>query len=155
MGPERLVTAVAGPAGPGGIDELLGRVAHGDRAAFAMVYRQVAAPVYNLVRAMTGDDARSATIAAEALTEVWRSASRYTPDAGGGLSWVMKIAGRYATGRVRAGLHVQVVSLALHGGFNQEEIGDLLGLAPQAVASLVRDGLLQLAEPAGIPEVSG
>lgn len=154
------MTAVAGSAvpdeeNPGGIDELLGRVARGDREAFTAVYRQVAEPVYRLVHAMEEEDTRTAKITAEALTEVWRSASRFTPAEGSGLSWVMKIAGRYAAGRVRAGRHAQVVSLALYGGLSQEEIGVLLGLTPETVARLIRDGLMQLAGSGGIAEISG
>ena len=39
------------------------------------------------------------------------------------------------------GMEQQVVRLALYGGYTQDEIGELLGLAPATVAGFIRDSL--------------
>jgi RNA polymerase sigma-70 factor (ECF subfamily) len=96
-----------GPAAPGwpdtpqAVDRLLGRVARGDRDAFAAVYDQVAGPVYGLVHRMVGDPARAERVTAEVLTEVWRTAAEFSPADGSGISWIMTMARRRAAGYLR------------------------------------------------------
>jgi RNA polymerase sigma-70 factor (ECF subfamily) len=89
------------PGWPDTVDRLLGRVARGDRDAFAAVYDQVAGPVYGLVQRMLGDPARAERVTAEVLTEVWRTASKFSPSDGSGISWIMTIARRRAVGAIR------------------------------------------------------
>jgi RNA polymerase sigma-70 factor (ECF subfamily) len=93
-----------GRAEGGGQDpaSLLGRVARGDHAAFEAVYDQLAGPVYGLVRKILRDPAQSEEVAQEVLIEVWRSASRFDPDRGSAVAWVMTIAHRRAVDRVRS-----------------------------------------------------
>jgi DNA-directed RNA polymerase specialized sigma24 family protein len=74
------------------VDGLLLRVAHGDAEAFADVYDQVADAVHGLVRRIVGDQSRAEQVTAEALVEVWRSASRFSPAQGSGTDWVMAVA---------------------------------------------------------------
>ena len=96
------------PPGPGwpdtpgaAVDRLLGKVARGDRDAFAAVYDQVAGPVYGLMHQRVGDPARAERVTAEVLTEVWRTASKFSPSDGSGISWIMTIARRRAVGFLR------------------------------------------------------
>jgi RNA polymerase sigma-70 factor (ECF subfamily) len=81
---------------------LLGRVARGDQGAFEHVYEQVAGPVYGLVLRVVRDPAQSEEVAQEVLVDVWRTASRYDPNRGSALAWVMTLAHRRAVDRVRS-----------------------------------------------------
>lgn len=179
---KRADIASAGPAHPdkkncGNLEHLLGRVAHGDEAAFAAVYDQAAGPVYGLACAMTGDAEWSQEVAAAALTEVWRAAPQYDPAQAGALAWIMTVARQHVVAHLRAARtrrarqnrawparhrnghpagdarsvigsgcapEQQAVLLALYGGYAQGEISDRLGLTPQVVAELIRDGLVQM-----------
>jgi RNA polymerase sigma-70 factor (ECF subfamily) len=84
------------------VDGLLLRVAHGDAEAFAAVYDQVAGAVYGLASRTVGDRSRAEQVVADVLLEVWRSASRFNPAEGSGLSWIMTMARRRAVSHARA-----------------------------------------------------
>jgi RNA polymerase sigma-70 factor, ECF subfamily len=91
-----------GHHGAASVDGLLARVADGDADAFAGVYDQLADAVHGLVRRIVGDQPRAEQVTAEALVEVWRSASRFSPAQGSGSDWVMAIARRRALSLVGA-----------------------------------------------------
>jgi RNA polymerase sigma-70 factor, ECF subfamily len=80
----------------GAVDVLLPRVARGDDEAFASVCDQLAGAVYGLVSRIVGDQGQAEQVTAEVLAEVRRSASRFSPAQGSGLSWVMTLARRRA-----------------------------------------------------------
>ena len=84
------------------IDQLLGAVARGDDAAFARLYDLLAPRVFGLARRVLRDPAQSEEMAQEVLVEVWRTAPRFDPDRGSGLSWVLTIAHRRTVDRVRS-----------------------------------------------------
>src|ERR1700742_2627304 len=95
MGWKRAESWAASPApagDPGDLAGLLGRVARGDEAAFALVYDQVAGPVFGAARTLTDDARWSQELAEEALAEVWRAAPRYDPSRESAWSWVMSVA---------------------------------------------------------------
>nr|WP_279497811.1 sigma-70 family RNA polymerase sigma factor [Actinomadura rubrisoli] len=81
---------------------LLDQVARGDESAFARVYDLVAGPVYGLVLRVLRDPAQSEEVAQEALIALWRTASRFDPERGSAMSWVMTLAHRRAVDRVRS-----------------------------------------------------
>jgi len=78
------------------LDGLLPRVARGNEKAFARVCDQVSDAVYGLVSRIVRDQSQAEQVAAEVLLEVWRSASRFSPAEGSGLSWIMTMARRRA-----------------------------------------------------------
>jgi RNA polymerase sigma-70 factor, ECF subfamily len=175
MRSKRADAARAEPAQPddsrqADLHELLGRVADGDEAALAAVYDQMAGVIYGLAGSMTDDVGWSRELTKGALTEVWRTAPSYDRSEGSARSWIVQTARRHIASRVLAarngpgdrdlawpdgdGLDVRepggqpehlAVLLALHGGYTRNEISDRLGLAPETVARLIREGLLRVA----------
>jgi RNA polymerase sigma-70 factor, ECF subfamily len=99
-------TGARAGAGSGGrdqdTDEMLARVARGDRDAFEALYDRLAGPAYGLIRKVVRDPAQSEEVTQEALLEVWRSASRFDAARGSAATWVMTIAHRRAIDRVRS-----------------------------------------------------
>jgi RNA polymerase sigma-70 factor, ECF subfamily len=84
------------------IDGLLRAVARGDDAAFTRLYDLLSPRVFGLARRVLRDPAQAEEMAQEVLVEVWRTASRFDPARGSGLSWVLTIAHRRTVDRVRS-----------------------------------------------------
>ena len=91
-------TAVAEP----NADSLLQAVARGDEAAFERLYDLVIGPVFGLIKRVVRDPAQSEEVAQEVMVELWRTATRYSPDRGSAMTWVMTLAHRRAVDRVRS-----------------------------------------------------
>ncbi|MGE2817060.1 sigma-70 family RNA polymerase sigma factor [Mycobacterium heidelbergense] len=86
----------------GDLDALLGRVARGDRDAFAAVYDLTKSRVFGLVVRVLRDAGYSEETTQEIYLEVWRTASEYDAAKGSALAWLMTMAHRRAIDRVRA-----------------------------------------------------
>lgn len=94
----------AGGAGPGPeeLRPLLARSARGDDAAFELLYRAVAGPVYGLALRILRSPVHAEEVAQEVLLEVWRTAAAYRPERGTVMTWVLTIAHHRAVDRVRS-----------------------------------------------------
>ena len=91
------------PAGAGPeLAELLQRSARGDRAAFAALYDATAARVHGLALRVVRDPAQAEEVTQEAFLEIWRTASRFDPDRGSAVSWVLTLVHRKSVDRVRS-----------------------------------------------------
>jgi RNA polymerase sigma-70 factor (ECF subfamily) len=83
-------------------EQLLGRVARGDQAAFGELYDQMAPRVLGLVRRLLIDHAQSEEVTQEIFLEIWQTATRYEEQRGGASTWIMTMAHRRAVDRIRA-----------------------------------------------------
>nr|WP_207345533.1 ECF RNA polymerase sigma factor SigK [Arthrobacter sp. E3] len=94
----RSVEALAPPSQ----EELIRLVASGDEAAFEILYDEVAPRVFGLVRRVVRDPAQSQEVTQEVFLDIWEQASRFDPDKGKAMSWILVIAHRKAVDKVRA-----------------------------------------------------
>lgn len=84
------------------VDQLLLRVAAGDRSAFTDLYDSVAPLVVGIARKVVRDPSRAEEIAHDALVDVWRRAPRFDPSRGSATGWIGTITRRRAIDVVRA-----------------------------------------------------
>ena len=82
--------------------DLLRRSALGDETAFAALYDATSRRLFGLVLRVVRDHAMSEEVTQEAYLDVWRHCTRFDPDRGSAISWLMTIAHRTAVDRVRA-----------------------------------------------------
>ena len=92
----------SGGSGAPDLGELFRRSARGDENAFAAVYDATAARVHGLVLRVIRDPAQAEEVTQETFLEAWRIASRFDPDRGSALSWLLTLAHRRAVDRVRS-----------------------------------------------------
>ena len=85
-----------------GLEDLLGRVAKGDQAAFEAVCARVGSTVFGVVRSVVRDRFQAQEVCQEVLLEVWRCASRFRSGRGSAMAWVTTVAHRRAIDRVRS-----------------------------------------------------
>lgn len=83
-------------------EQRLARVADGDRRAFAELYDATANRVFGLIRRLLVDPAQAEEVTQEVYLEIWQTASRYKPERGGAMSWMLTMAHRRAVDRIRA-----------------------------------------------------
>ena len=90
-----------GASGPDLVD-LLRLSSRGDEAAFAQLYDATASRVHGLALRVVRDPAQAEEVTQEAFLEIWRTASRFDPDRGSPLAWLLTITHRKAVDRVRS-----------------------------------------------------
>ena len=83
-------------------EDLLQRVAGGDRDAFAELYDATAPRVFGLVKRLLRDHAQSEEVTQEIFLEIWQTAARYDPNKGGAMAWMLTMTHRRAVDRIRA-----------------------------------------------------
>jgi RNA polymerase sigma-70 factor (ECF subfamily) len=145
------------------VDGLLARAAHGDADAFEAVYDQVADAVHGLMRRIVGDPSRAEQLTADALVEVWRSASLFSPAEGSGTDWIMAVARRRAMSQTSAAGDGRTAGLGLSGAAGAAERASGSLPAERCLASMPgpqREAVLlaycgytwrQVADLAGVP----
>ena len=82
--------------------DLLRSSARGDESSFARLYAATSARVFGLAVRAVRDSAQAEEVAQEAFLEIWRTASRFDPDRGSPLGWLLTIVHRKAVDRVRS-----------------------------------------------------
>jgi len=82
--------------------ELLKACSLGEEAAFATLYDATAARLFGLVLRTVRDRAQAEEVTQDAYLDIWRNSSRFDPDRGSALSWLMTIGHRKAVDRVRS-----------------------------------------------------
>ncbi|RAJ45414.1 RNA polymerase sigma-70 factor (ECF subfamily) [Kitasatospora sp. SolWspMP-SS2h] len=97
-----IATTTSRPDRAESLRHLLERTAHGDRAAYADLYEEIAPTVHGIALRVLRDAWQAEEVAQEALLEVWRSAPSYRPERGSAAAWVGTIAHRRAVDRVRS-----------------------------------------------------
>lgn len=98
-------------AQPVDLAELLGRISHGDEAAFGALFDALGASVYGLARRVIRDPARAEEVSQEVFMQVWQTAARFDAARGNAKSWVLTLAHRRAVDAVR---HDQAASNREH-----------------------------------------
>lgn len=100
---DRRLAAVP-PADPEGWADadLMRAVARGDEPAFGVLYDRLARMVYGVVRRVVRDPSQSDEVTQEVFVEVWRTATRFSPERGSVRTWVLTMAHRRAIDRVRS-----------------------------------------------------
>ena len=83
-------------------EDLLQRVATGDREAFARLYDRTAPRVFGLVKRLLRDHSQSEEVTQEVFLEIWQTATRYDTSKGGAIAWMLTMTHRRAVDRVRA-----------------------------------------------------
>ncbi|AYF77787.1 sigma-70 family RNA polymerase sigma factor [Nocardia yunnanensis] len=82
-------------------DHLVGRIAHGDRDAYAELYRRTRGLVYARVLNIVCDTGYAEETCHEVYLQVWRSAGGFDPARGSALTWLSTLAHHQAVDRVR------------------------------------------------------
>jgi RNA polymerase sigma-70 factor (ECF subfamily) len=102
--PDRVVALSATSNGDQTPDltELLRRSGRGDEAAFAQLYDATAKRAFGLAVRVVRDPSQSEEVTQEAFLEIWRTASRFDPDRGSAVSWILTLVHRKAVDRVRS-----------------------------------------------------
>jgi RNA polymerase sigma-70 factor (ECF subfamily) len=96
-------SASAGATASGAeLADLLRRSSRGDELAFAALYDATARRLFGLVLRIVRDHAMSEEVTQEVYLDVWRQCSRFDPERGSAMSWLMTIAHRTAVDRVRS-----------------------------------------------------
>ena len=78
------------------------RVATGDKRAFAELYDATAPRIFGLIRRLLVDPAQAEEVTQEVYLEIWQTATRYKPERGSAISWMLTMAHRRAVDRIRA-----------------------------------------------------
>ena len=84
------------------LGELLTACSRGEEAAFAALYDATASRLFGLVLRTVRDRAQAEEVAQDAYFDIWRNSSRFDPERGSAMSWLMTIGHRKAVDRVRS-----------------------------------------------------
>ncbi len=74
------------------LDQLLARIALGDRAAFAGLYEAVKSTLFGVILRISRDRALAEDILQEVFVNIWRGAHRYDPQRSHPMAWLVSVA---------------------------------------------------------------
>ena len=83
-------------------EELIVRVAQGDRAAFEALYDRFSIPLYSLAVKILGNEAEAQDVLQEVFLSVWKKASTFRAERGSAFSWVVAQLRNRAIDRIRS-----------------------------------------------------
>jgi RNA polymerase sigma-70 factor, ECF subfamily len=81
---------------------LLGRVAEGDRAAFATLYRRTSGKLFGTAIAIMRRRDSAEDVVQEAFLRIWKSAGQYRPGRGAAITWMAAIVRNLAIDKLRS-----------------------------------------------------
>lgn len=120
---------------------LIGKVASGDRAAFRDLYHASSAKLMGVSLRILGSRAEAEEALQEIFTRVWLRASRFDPERGGGMTWLIVIARNHCIDRLRA----RQADTLISSGSTDEETDPIAALrdpAPTSETRLIATGEL-------------
>ncbi len=83
-------------------EDLLTRIADGDRAAFGVLYDRLAGPLYSLALKMLGSEAEAQDLVQEVFLTIWNKAGTYEAARGTAFSWAVTQLRNRAIDRIRS-----------------------------------------------------
>lgn len=83
-------------------EQLIVRIAQGNRAAFGKLYDRFSTPLYSLALKMMASEAEAQDLLHEVFLSVWNKASQYRADRGSVFSWLMSQMRNRAIDRLRS-----------------------------------------------------
>jgi RNA polymerase sigma-70 factor (ECF subfamily) len=92
-------------------ENLLARVADGDREAFEILCRRFVRPIYGEAIRVVGDAAAAEDVTQEVFVRIWRAADRFDADRGSAAAWICTIARNRARDHVRVRRPIPVEEL--------------------------------------------
>jgi len=92
-------------------ENLLSRIADGDREAFEVLTRRFLRPIHAEALRVVGDAAAAEDVTQEVFVRIWRSADRFDADRGSAAAWICTIARNRARDHVRVRRPIPVEEL--------------------------------------------
>jgi RNA polymerase sigma-70 factor (ECF subfamily) len=83
-------------------EQLMLKVAEGNRAAFTALYERFSAPIYSLALKMLANDAEAQDLLQEVFLSIWNKAVTFRAERGTAFAWVVSQARNRAIDRIRS-----------------------------------------------------
>jgi RNA polymerase sigma-70 factor (ECF subfamily) len=94
--------AIHSGAGADDDEQLIEKVAQGDRSAFIAIYDRFSTPLYSLAIKMLANETEAEDLLQEVFLSVWNKASTFRADRGSAFSWVVAQLRNRAIDRIRS-----------------------------------------------------
>jgi RNA polymerase sigma-70 factor, ECF subfamily len=131
-------------------ENLLSRIADGDREAFEVLSRRFLRTIYTEALRVVGDAAAAEDVTQEVFVRIWRSADRFDADRGSAAAWICTIARNRARDHVRVRRPIPVEELPEQidesTGADGTQLRDAEALDLHAALSELAEPLRQLIE---------
>ncbi|RYH02699.1 sigma-70 family RNA polymerase sigma factor [Salipiger sp. IMCC34102] len=84
------------------IEDMIARVASGDRAAFETLYSATSAKLFGVCLRVLGNRAEAEDALQEIFVKIWRNADRYKANGLSPMTWLITVARNHAVDKIRA-----------------------------------------------------